>query len=197
MLEWLESLDGKLLLLLNSFHSPFFDFIMYYISKIWVFFPLFIYWVYLLYKKFTGKKFIFVVLSIGLLIALTDQSATQTKESVKRYRPTKHLEIGPQVHVVNDYRGGDHGFFSGHAANTFGLATFLFLIFRGQSAWLSSSFFIFAALSSYSRIYLGVHYPADILVGTLVGIFWAFIVFLLFQKVLSRYFNPNPLKEES
>lgn len=188
MTEWLESIDRSLFLALNGFHFRVLDEPMFYISKIWIFTPLFIYWIILAYKKFSGKKFAIFAISIALLITLTDQTATQTKNAVKRYRPTHNIEIQQQVHVVREYRGGDYGFFSGHAANTFGIATLLFLIFKRRSGIFRSTFLMWALLTSYSRIYLGVHYPSDIIVGILVGVFWGFVVYKLLMFTVDKYF---------
>ena len=190
-METLEALDRQLFLFLNSFHSVYLDEFMYLVTKIAIFTPLFIYWIYLLFKKYQAKKMLVLLPFFALLITITDQSATQTKESYKRYRPTHNLEIGPQVHVVNDYRGGEHGFFSGHASNTFGVATLLFWMFSNKSMAFRSTFFLWAGLTSYSRIYLGVHYPSDIFLGMLVGIASGTLIFYMLNYTFKKYFNYN------
>ncbi len=192
-METLEALDRQLFLFLNSFHSVYLDEIMYLVTKIVIFTPLFIYWIYCLFKKYQAKKMLVLLPFIALLITITDQAATQTKESVKRYRPTHNLEIGPQVHIVKEYRGGDHGFFSGHASNTFGVATLLFWMLSNKSMAFKSTFFLWAGLTSYSRIYLGVHYPSDIFTGMLVGIAAGTLVFYMLNYTFKKYFNYNSL----
>jgi undecaprenyl-diphosphatase len=124
-----------------------------------------------------------------LLIVLTDQTANQTKHAIKRYRPSHNLEIQSQVHTINDYKGGTYGFFSGHATNTFGVAMLLFLIFSKESKLFRSAFFVWAAIISYSRIYLGVHYPSDIFVGLVVGLFWGYVVYRLIQYTFKQQFH--------
>ncbi|MBN9293356.1 MAG: phosphatase PAP2 family protein [Flavobacteriia bacterium] len=189
MIEYLEHLDQQLLLFLNSLHAPWMDQPMFWISKIKIFIPLFIVWIYQLFQLLKVKAFAFFLMGVALLILLTDQSATITKKTVERYRPTHHLEVGPQVHTVNDYRGGTFGFYSGHAANTFGIAMLLFLTFRKRRTWIKYTFFPFAILASYSRVYLGVHYPSDIFIGMLTGIFYGFLIFQILSLYLYKFFG--------
>lgn len=189
MLEKLEILDRKLLLAINSCHSPTFDNLMYYISQTWVFTPLFVYLVYLVYKNIGLKKLGIILGFMVMLIIVTDQSSNQIKHSVKRYRPTHNLEIQNQVHTVNNYKGGKYGFFSGHATNSFGFAMLLFLLFDKKTLKVRSTFFVWAAIVSYSRMYLGVHYPSDILVGLVIGIFWGFMIYQLIQYTFKKQFN--------
>lgn len=189
MFETLEQIDRSLFLLINSWHSVLLDDVMYYISQMWIFVPLYIYWLFLVYRKEGFKKLLVLLAFTGLLILLTDQTSNQTKHAVKRYRPSHNIEIKKQVHTVNDYRGGQYGFFSGHASNSFGIATLLFFMLASQPMWFRLICFLWAGITAYSRIYLGVHYPSDILVGTLVGVIWGLIVFELMQYTFNRYFH--------
>lgn len=189
MFESLKLLDRELLLCLNGYHSPLTDELMYNISRVWVFFPLFAWWLYLVFKKYGWKKTLLLAAFMGLLVGFTDQSSNRVKHSVKRYRPTHNLEIMDRVHILHEYRGGQYGFFSGHSANCFGIAMLLFLLFSQRSIWFRSQFFLWAAITAYSRIYLGVHYPSDIFVGFLVGLFWGYIVYRLIQFTFKKYFH--------
>lgn len=189
MIDQLELLDRQLFLLINACNSPVFDLVMYYVSQMWVFLPLFFYWLYLVYDKVGIKKLLILLGFLAVLIALTDQTSNQIKHTVKRYRPSHNLEIQAQVHSVNGYKGGQYGFFSGHATNSFGVAMLLFLFFSTNKLRLRLTFFLWAALTAYSRIYLGVHYPSDIFVGMLVGLFWGFIVYQLMQYTFKKQFN--------
>jgi undecaprenyl-diphosphatase len=182
MIDSLKLIDKTILLAINSFHSSFLDVVMFYLSEIWIFTPFFIYLIYLIYKKIGIKKTSILIVFVAILITLCDQTATVTKKSVKRFRPTHNIEIKDNLLIVKNYRGGTYGFFSGHAANTFGIAMFLFLLFNKQTKASRFVFFIWAALVSYSRMYLGVHYPSDIFVGMLVGLFFGFVVYQL-QKL--------------
>lgn len=189
MIDQLELLDRQLFLLINACNSPVFDLVMYYVSQMWIFLPLFFYWLFLVYKKAGIKKLLILLSFLVVLIALTDQTSNQIKHTVKRYRPSHNLEIQAQVHSVNGYKGGQYGFFSGHATNSFGVAMLLFLLFSKNKVWLRVSFFLWAALTAYSRIYLGVHYPSDIFVGMLVGLFWGFVVYQFIQYTFKKQFN--------
>lgn len=189
MLDQLELLDRHLFLAINACHSTFMDVVMWYVSEIWVFAPLFAYWLIMVYKRYGSRKLFILLGFLGLLIILTDQTANQTKHAIKRYRPTHNLEIQSQVHIVNAYKGGQYGFFSGHSTNSFGIAMLLFLIFSKESLSFRCVFFAWAGLTAYSRIYLGVHYPSDIFVGLLVGLFWGWIIYLLIQFTFKKRFH--------
>lgn len=189
MLDKLELLDRELFLAINGWHAPMFDSAMYYVSQIWVFAPVFVYWLYMVFNRYGLKKLLILLGFLGLLILLTDQTSNITKHAIKRYRPTHNLEIQSKVHIVNEYKGGLYGFFSGHSTNSFGIAMLLFLIFRKESIVFRLLFFGWAALTAYSRIYLGVHYPSDIFVGFVVGIFWGFVVYRLIQFTFKQQFH--------
>jgi undecaprenyl-diphosphatase len=189
MFDKLELLDRELFLAINGFHAPVFDSLMYYVSQIWVFAPVFVYWLYMVFNRYGLKKLLILIGFLGLLVLLTDQTSNITKHAIKRYRPTHNLEIQSQVHTVNDYKGGMYGFFSGHSTNTFGVAMLLFLIFSKESIVFRAAFFAWAAITAYSRIYLGVHYPSDIFVGFIVGLFWGYVVYRLIQYFFKQQFH--------
>lgn len=189
MFETLEHIDQQLLLTINSWHTDWLDQPMFVISKILIFTPLFLIWLYKTFQFLKLKGFMIFLVAIAVLIVLTDQTSNQTKKSVKRYRPTHNTEIGHLVHKVNDYKGGKYGFFSGHAANTFGIATLLYFTFRRQKTWIKYTFFPFAILATYTRLYLGVHYPSDIIVGIFTGILFGYLVFKIVSVYLQKLFG--------
>jgi len=192
VIETLKQIDRDIFLWFNGKHVDLLDPVMYYISAIFPFTPLFIWWFYEAYKLMNARRLFIMIVMMGLVIVLCDQSSNRVKHAVKRYRPTHNTEIGMKVHTVKEYRGGQYGFFSGHAANTFGIATFLFLIFRARGWRFRIQFFAWAILVSYSRLYLGVHYPSDLLVGMCFGLLWGFVVFKLFEWINTRYDKPAP-----
>ncbi len=187
VIETLKQLDRQLFLWLNGLHTGVLDAPMYYISKIFVFIPLFAWWLYEAYKTFHLKKLLVMLVMTVLLVTLTDQSSNRVKHLVKRYRPTHNTEIRQQVHTVYGYEGGQYTFFSGHAANTFGIATYLFLLFRGKKMAFRLSFFAWSLLVIYSRVYLGVHYPSDLFTGMCVGLLWGYVVYRLSLWLFAKY----------
>lgn len=179
MFEWLEHIDRVIFLKLNGLHCALLDTIIPVLTNFPTWIPLFALVIYFLYKKYQTKTWL-VLLAVALMIAFSDQSANILKHNIKRYRPTHNTEIGQQVHTVDNYRGGQFGFVSGHAANSFALAVFLMLIFRDRSWKMKSLFLLWALLVCYTRIYLGVHYPFDIIGGAILGSFWAFTFYKLY-----------------
>ena len=191
MIDLFKHFDQQLLIFINSLHATWLDPIMFQVTKIKIFIPLFLIWGFELFRWVKLKAFLVFAVCFVFLILLTDQTANLSKNNVARYRPTHNVEIGQNVHVVNEYRGGIYGFYSGHAANTFGIAMFLFLLFRKRKTWIKYSFFPFAILTSYSRIYLGVHYPFDIFIGMLTGLIYGYLIYRIYSAIIERYFKFN------
>lgn len=173
LIQW----DKNLLLSLNSHHSEFWDGFMWMATDemSWlVFFAVVLYAIF----KYKGKEFFFVIVAIALTVVLCDQISGLFKYWVERPRPSRELDIMHKIHIVNDYRGGKYGFFSSHAANTLGVAVLISLIMRH---WLVTTvMLLWAVLESYSRIYLGVHYPLDIITGMAFGALIGFGVYKLY-----------------
>jgi undecaprenyl-diphosphatase len=176
MIEQLIELDKKLLVLVNSWHTPILDKVMVLLTNGLSWLPLFLVVIgWIIYQYRWQSLTIFIAL--GLVITLTDQvSAGLFKPFFARLRPSHNPELTGILHIVNDYRGGLYGFVSSHAANAFGIATFLWLITRKQLHWIWIMF-VWAAIFSYTRMYLGVHYPLDIIFGGVTGAFLALLVY--------------------
>ncbi|MFO8055253.1 MAG: phosphatase PAP2 family protein, partial [Bacteroidales bacterium] len=190
MLEQIIELDRALFLFLNQWHSPFFDFLMWWISDKYIWIPFYAVLLGLIFKfKGIRQGFIFLVL-VALVVTLTDQTSVKCfKEVFERLRPCHQPDLAGMVHIVNDKCGGQFGFVSSHAANTFGMATFVTLLLKPHIRWIGWLLISWAAIVSYSRIYLGVHYPADIIGGALLGIFWSRITYSLFYFTKHKIFR--------
>jgi undecaprenyl-diphosphatase len=186
MLEFLQDLDVRLFWWLNRVHTHWLDEGIYWLSKDLFWIPVAIVLLYIWFRYLSLPQALLTVLALAMLIALTDQlSATVIKPAVRRYRPSHDPALKDKVHLVRGYRGGEYGFVSSHAANTFGVALFCFLLFGPADrrwAWL----FLWATVISYTRIYLGVHYPFDILGGALLGMGCACLIAWPFRWLLNR-----------
>ncbi len=175
MLESLINTDQSVFFFLNKIHSPFWDVMMSLFTRTeyWILFFLFI--IFYILKNYRVKGLI-ILLLLALGILISDQFSVFIKETVQRLRPTHDPAIQNVVHYVIR-KGGEFSFFSSHASNTFTVATFLSLIFRNKN--FSLIIFLWAIVTSYTRIYLGLHYPGDILTGWLFGILLGGIIYQL------------------
>jgi len=180
-IEIIKGLDTQLFLAINGLHSSFFDNFMWVVSAKLTWIPLYLSVLYLLIRTFK-KEAVWIILSVVLCIVISDQVASGLlKELVKRLRPSHVDSLKSVIHLVKGYDGGLYGFASSHAANSVGLAVITFLIFRNKL--YTSSMLCWALLVSYSRIYLGVHYPGDILGGIVIGTSAAFFCFLILNRL--------------
>ena len=196
-LNLVKSWDKDLFLFLNGMHSPLWDYSMtlFTLTPSWLIFYGTI--LFIIGKKY-GKKSLFIFVSITLLILCADQFSGVLKHTIQRLRPSNDPSFGQLVHVFFR-KGGQFGFVSAHAANTFAIATFTTLLFKNRRYMV----FIFpwAAIIAYSRIYLGVHYPGDVLGGAILGIGVGIGIYKLLIYIESRVsrvnlFARNPLKDK-
>lgn len=170
VIQTLVNWDTHILLSLNSLHSPFWDNFMFLYSGRTIWIPLYLSLAVLLFRDYNYKIALLCIISCLLLVCFNDQlTSTFIRPFVGRLRPS-NLEnpISHLVHVVNDYRGGRYGFPSAHASNCWGVAFFLMYCLRKRTISLTMA--LWATLTVYSRMYLGVHYFGDIFVGTLLGL---------------------------
>ena len=168
-LNTLLNIDRYMLLSLNGSDSLFWDGCMLVYTSMGVWIPLAIMLLYVLLKNNNIKDFFLLIVLIAVVATLTDTiSSGICKPFFERWRPTNDPMLMYAVDVVNETRGGRYGFTSSHAANSFGIAIFVSLLIRNRA--LSVSLMIWASMNAFTRIYLGVHYPGDILAGTLIGI---------------------------
>ena len=177
MFDHLNDIDTDVLLAVNGMHNAFQDALWWMVSAKWssLLIIITLIWV-LLHQNRRHALLALAMLALALLVA--DQiSSGLIKQLVERLRPTHDPVLGDAVHIVNGYRGGLYGFVSSHAANSFAAATFIALLFRNRAVTIGMT--VWALLQCYSRIYLGVHYPGDILGGLTVGLLSGWLVWLL------------------
>jgi undecaprenyl-diphosphatase len=179
MIDTLRALDQQAFLLLNGSHAPWLDTVMVYASMTLTWIPLYLALLFYIIKYDKDAAWV-VLIGVAVTIVLSDQiTSTLLKPLFSRLRPSWNPALTSLIHIVDGYRGGKFGFPSSHSANTFGTVIFLILVSRKRwMFWL----LLWPALVSYSRIYLGVHYPADVLAGAIVGGMCAWLSSAMYQK---------------
>ncbi|WP_264522833.1 phosphatase PAP2 family protein [Flavobacterium sp. N502536] len=185
MLEKIQKLDTELLVYLNGLGSETYDKLWLIITSQLNWTPLFLLFFYVIYKKLGGKQTLYLLLFIAVLITFTDQVTNLVKYTVQRLRPCNNPEINTIIRVVQTRQS--FSFFSGHAANTMAVATFLYFILRDRIKYLGF-IFLWPLIFAYSRIYLGLHYPGDILTGYFVGALFGSLLYLVYRRLKPQYF---------
>lgn len=190
-METLIALDKQLLLMLNGSDSLFVDGLATSLTNAKTWIPLYVSLLYLVIRNNENmRRIVLILLSVAacvLLAGTVDDSIV--KPLMARLRPTHDPEIGHLVDIVDGYKGGLYGFFSAHAANTFSIAVFFSLLVR--SRLLTVMLVAWSLANCWTRMYLGVHYPGDILCGLLWGGFSGSIIYLAYKKIDSRQLSAN------
>ena len=174
MLEILKSFDQQFFLFLNGLHFPFLDTIMFWGTNTLTWFPLYVLLLYFLILRFRWQV-LWILLFTALMIIVSDQLSNIVKELVARPRPSHEAGLSG-LHTVNGYRGGQFGFYSAHASTNLAIAVFMIILLGRPFPYFSTLMLAWAFFMSYTRVYLGVHYPGDILAGWIAGglIGWGF-----------------------
>lgn len=190
MIDALLYLDQWLLLKINGLNTPWLDSTMYSLTQGIYWLPLYILVIgFIVYRA--HWKTISILLFLAVVILLTDQlSASLIKPWVGRLRPSHNPELEGLLHFVNNYKGGLYSFVSSHATNAFGIATFLWLILRKKINWIWVMY-LWAIIFSLTRIYLGVHYPSDIIGGAVLGSILGLAVYKL-SRLMPEKISPLP-----
>lgn len=187
MFELIKDWDAELFMLINGSYSNFFDFNMYWASNKLTWIPLYLFFFYLIYKKYQIKGLISLAF-ISIAILLSDQGSTHLFKNIfLRLRPCHEPNLQALIHLVKDYCGGEYGFLSAHVANSFAVASFLYLDIGHKYKFLKYILIFWLLLIAYSRIYLAAHYPGDVIAGAIFGSAIGFVLFKLYLLVLSRF----------
>ena len=193
MIEEILKLDSKLFLYLNNLGTSKFDIFWISLSKIeanilmYLFLILLFFYIQNIRPKLIYIFYFFIV--IALMITITDQGANIFKDSIQRLRPCYNESIIDSLRLVKENCGGKYGFFSAHASNSFSLAIFFGLLFINRIRYIIMITVVYASLISYSRIYLGVHYPIDIIFGGFFGIFVGFVMYSFVYLKFLKFFD--------
>ncbi len=186
MIEAIKKIDTEWFLFLNGLHNSFFDTFFYYttVTVFWI--PLFAYLLYLSVEKYGVNTWKYLLI-ITLLILLSDQISVFIKNEIMRYRPSHNLELKSIVHLVNNKHGGLYSFVSSHATNTMALTVFSMLTLLRNDRTMYAIMALYVLIASYSRIYLGLHYPLDILCGWITGFVIAIILYSLVKNRINTF----------
>ena len=185
MLEKLLSLDTQLFIFLNGLGSETYDKLWLIITKQTSWIPFFILLLYLIFKKLGTKQTLYLLLFVAILITCSDQITNLFKYGFQRLRPCSNPAINTKIRIIQS--SDTFSFFSGHAANTMAVATFLYFSLKKHFKYLGF-LFLWPLIFAYSRIYLGLHYPLDIICGYLCGLTLGFLMFKLYQIAQKKYF---------
>lgn len=185
MLEKILSLDTQLFIYLNGLGSETYDGLWLMITRQVNWIPFFLLLFYLIYKKLGIKQSLYLLLFVAVLVAATDQITNVFKFTFKRLRPCSNTEINTIIRVVQSR--DSFSFFSGHAANTMAVSMFLYLNFKNQYKYFGL-LFLWPLIFAYSRIYLGLHYPLDIISGYICGVITGYLMYKVYKWVLKKYF---------
>ena len=191
MIEEILKLDSQLFLFLNNLGSPAFDnfwiYLSYKESNILFYLALLIFYFFSESKKIKLTEVFYSLFFIAIMIAIADQTANLFKDSFQRLRPCYNESLISFVRLVKESCGGKYGFFSAHASNSFSLAVFFGLLFKNKFRFIIYITLFYASLISFSRIYLGVHFPLDIFFGGVYGIITGLVIFRIYENRLNFF----------
>ena len=176
--------DIDLMLKLNFDGGPVMDFLMYWISDIPIWIPFYLVLIWMIWRRFGWKQALAFVACALIMLFFVETVSTFFKQNLSKFRPTHYLPLEELLHTVKGYKGGLYGTVSAHAGNTLGFTILTSLIIRRR--WFTIMMACWCLAVSYSRIYLGMHYPADIMFGFINGAIWGALAWLLYRFVTGK-----------
>lgn len=183
MIDWLVNIDKDLFLFLNGLNHPLIDPIMVFITGKYSGIPIYALILFWLFKKYDIKTALIAIAAIVLTFAVTEQVSVFIKYAVQRPRPGWEPSLEGYVRLL-EYKGGQYGFVSSHASNVFGMAIISMKLLKNK--YFTWFILFWATIVSYSRIYVGKHYPLDIICGTILGIASGYLIYRLFLFCISK-----------
>lgn len=191
MIDFLVNKDIELLIYLNNLGTTQWDGFWLFMTNKFSAIPLYLLLLYLTYKYYGLKNTIIVVICIALLITASDQTSNLFKNGFKRLRPCHDESISNLVRLVKASCGGYYSYFSAHASNSMAVAVFFGLLLKKQLKYIFPMLILWAVVVAYSRIYIGVHFPLDILTGMFIGGVYAIICYHLFKIITKRFIEKS------
>lgn len=189
MIDSLIAKDIELLIFLNNLGTERWDGFWLVMTNKYSAIPLYLFLIWASYKQFGFKKTSVIVVGVLLTVTFSDQTSQFFKYYFMRLRPCWDENIIPHIRMVKESCGGRYSYFSAHAANAMAVAGFFSLVLKNKLPKLPVLLMIWATVVAYSRVYLAVHFPADIITGLFFGAMYAFLVFFIFKKIDAKYLS--------
>lgn len=190
MLERIIEIDTQLLLFLNGLGTSSWDGFWMFMTTSITSLPIYLIAAYFVYKYYGIKKMLFSLLFLAILITISDQTANLFKYGFGRLRPCHNEEINSLVRLVKPYCGGKYSFFSAHASTSMAIVVYFSLLLKNHIKYFPTVLIIWSLFVGYSRIYIGVHFPFDVLFGFLVGSLIGILIYSLlkafYKKVIDK-----------
>lgn len=187
MLDSLLQSDKELFLYLNGLGNTSWDGFWMGLSDKWTSIPLYLVLLFLSYRALGLKRTLLLLAAVGVLITVTDQLSNFFKYGVRRLRPCFEADLQEQMRLVKGYCGGKFGFYSAHASNTMAVAVFFISLLGSRYRFLWPLLALWSLAIAYSRVYIGVHYPLDILGGVLAGLFIGWLFSRLYSLAVNKF----------